>query len=117
MFAGREGFEPVIVPTENLVRLPQDACNNVAPRSSLNPLKHGLFASVGSKTVEYAKMLEPGFPVMRSSSTVRNRKNLNRSVNLSINNEDGKTGQLDLASAAWSKRPALWCIHNSVNGS
>ena len=60
-------------------------------------------------------MLESGFPVMRSSSTVRNRKNLNRSVNLSINNEDGKTGQLDLASAAWSNRPALWCIHNSVN--
>ena|SRR5437016_5296297 len=60
-------------------------------------------------------MLESGFPVMPSPSTVRNRKNLNRSVNLSINNEDGKTGLLELASAAWSKRPALWCIHNSVN--
>jgi hypothetical protein len=79
----------------------------------------GVFAGVGSKAAEWrsgAEILESGFPVMRPSSTVRNRENLNHSANLSINNEDGKTGQLDLVSAPWSKGPALWCIHNSVNG-
>ena len=57
-----------------------------------------------------------GFPVIRSASPVPNRENLNHSFRFPINNEEGKAGELDLARAAWSKKPAFWCSRDSLNG-
>ena len=60
--------------------------------------------------------MKSGFPVIRSAPTVLNRENLNHSVGFPINNEEGEAGELDLAGAARSKRPAFWCGRDSLNG-